>query len=405
MHEGTAPADQSAPSSAAASAPAYDLDALGPEQLRARRTVKWTRFAPDVLPMFVAEMDYPTAPEIMAALHRWVDSEGFGYPMGAQVTGLADATAGFLDRRFGWPVDPADVMDVPDVMRGMLVGVELLTAPGDPVIVTTPVYMPFFEVLDFAGRPQVRVPLRDDGTRWGLDLDAIEAAFAAGARAILLCHPHNPNGTEFTTTELLALADIVERHGARVISDEIHAPLVFDGVHRPYAALSPATAAHGFTVIAASKAWNIPGLKCAQIVTSNAADRERVRTCPEMLRYGTAQIGYAGSVAAYAEGEPWLDAVLAKLDAHRRIVVDRVAGWDGVTTRLNEATYLQWLDFTDLALTEEPAAWLAREAKVMLNTGTTFGAAPHRFARLNFATTSALLDEGLARIEEALSRR
>ncbi len=384
---------------------AYDLDVLTPEQLRARGTVKWTRFPSDILPMFVAEMDYPTAPEIMAALHRWVDREAFGYPMGAQITGLAEATAEFAANHYGWPVDPADVLDVPDVMRGMLVAIETFTAPGDRVILTTPVYMPFFEVLDFAGREQVRIPLIEQDGIPTLDLDAIDAAFAGGATAILLSHPHNPNGTEFAAEILLGLAEIADRHGARVISDEIHGPLVFDRRHRPYAALSEAAATHGITVTAASKAWNIPGLKCAQIITSNPADRARIAATPEMLRYGTAQVGYAGTVAAYREGGPWLEAVLAKLDAHRRLVVDAVAQWPGVRTRLNDATYLQWLDFTDLELTEEPSHWLAREARVMLNVGTTFGAEPFRCARLNFATTTALLHDGLKRIGEVITRR
>lgn len=396
--------------------PVPDLDALTPQVLRARRTVKWTRFPPDILPMFVAEMDYPTAAPIMAALHEWVDKETFGYPMGAQVTGLADATAGFMARRFGWQVDPADVTDVPDVMRGVLVGLELFSEPGDRVIIPTPVYLPFFEVCDFARREQVRVPLVEHAGIPTLDLDRIEAELAAGARIVLLCHPHNPVGTAFAPEVLRELAVLVDRYGARVVSDEIHGPLVFGRRHLPYAASSELAAGHTLTVTAASKAWNIPGLKCAQLITSNAADRELVANTPEMLRYGTAQLGYVGSVAAYTQGEEWLDAVLATLDRHRHTVAETVATWPGVRTRLNDATYLQWLDFTELftrllperrgggPVAEEPHAWLAREAKVMLNNGATFGAPAHRFARLNFATTNALLADGLGRIGAAIDR-
>lgn len=237
-----------------------DLTALTPPQLQARRTMKWTTYPPDVLALWVAEMDYPTAEPVMAAIRAAVAAETFGYPMNPAASGLPEAYAGWALRRYGMTVDPADVHVVADVMHGVRLALEYFTAPDDAVIITTPVYMPFFDIVDLARRPQVHVPMTTgpDG-RAALDLDRINAAFAAGARTLLLCSPYNPLGRAFSHAELAALAEVVDRHGGRVVSDEIHAPLVHDDrPHVPYASVSAAAAAHTLTVVAASKAWTSP---------------------------------------------------------------------------------------------------------------------------------------------------
>jgi cystathionine beta-lyase len=188
-----------------------------------------------------------------------------------------------------------------------------------------------------------------------------------------------------------------------VVSDEIHAPLVFERPHIPYAACSPAAAAHAITVVSASKAWNLPGLKCAQVITSNA-DTAAWRAIPMWETLGVSTLGMEASIAAYRDGEEWLDEVRGELSVCRDVVTAAVARWPGVSTVANEGTYLQWLDFGELGLEVEPADWLLEEARVAVNAGVPFGGEPRRFARLNFATTRRLLDEGLGRIERALTR-
>lgn len=386
---------------------AVDLDALTPSQLRARRTMKWTLCPDDALPLWVAEMDYPTAEPIMSALRAAVEAQSFGYPISAGESGLAAATADWSAGRYGWAIDPADVHVVADVMHGVRLALTHLTAPGDPVILTTPVYMPFFDIVELSGRPQVHVPMATDANgRAGFDLDAIDAAFRAGARTLLLCSPYNPLGRAFTTPELLALAEVVDRYGGRVVADEIHAPLVHgDRTHTPYAALSETTASHTITVASASKAWNLPGLKCAQVITSNAADRAAWHAIPIWDQVGVSTVGMAAAVAAYRDGGPWLSHVLAHLAGNQALLADAVAQWPGVRLGGLEATYLAWLDLTALALEEEPATWLLREAKVMLNPGVPFRAEPLRFVRLNYATTRPILGDALSRLDEVIGSR
>jgi cystathionine beta-lyase len=388
-----------------ASEPAYPhLHAPTPEQLRARRTVKWTHFPPDVLPMWVAEMDFPLAAPVRDAVEAAVRAESFGYPAPAVMAELAEAVARRQRAEHGWDVDPHHVFVVGDVMHGVELAVECFSEPDDPVVILTPAYPPFFEVVALTGRPQVRLPMIWDAARWTIDLDRLDSALAAGARTVLLCNPHNPLGRVLTRDELLGLAAVVGRHGARVVADEIHSPLALERPHLPYAALSPETAAHAITLVSASKAWNLPGLKCAQVIASTARDAARWRRVPFWRTVGVSTLGIEANLAAYRDGPPWLAEVVATLLEHRTVVADAVAGMPGVHTVANEGTYLQWLDFTDLRLDVEPARWLLHEARVALNEGPTFGAAPHRFARLNFATPRPLLLDGLARIDAAVRR-
>jgi cystathionine beta-lyase len=384
-----------------------NLDALTPSQLRARRTMKWTLCPDDALPLWVAEMDYPTAEPVMAALRAAVDAQSFGYPISARDSGLAEATAAWSAQRYDWPIEPADVHVVADVMHGVRLALTYLTAPAEPVILTTPVYMPFFDIVELSARPQVHVPMTTDADgRAALDLDAIGAAFRAGARTLLLCSPYNPLGRAFTPSELLALAAVVDRYGGRVVADEIHAPLVHGGqAHTPYAALSETTASHTITVVSASKAWNLPGLKCAQVITSNAEDRAAWHAIPIWDQVGVSTLGMAAAVAAYRHGEPWLAEVLAHLSGNQALLTEAVTRWPGVRLGGLEATYLAWLDLTALALEEEPATWLLREAKVMLNPGVPFRAEPLRFVRLNYATTRPILSEALSRLDGVIGPR
>ncbi len=376
------------------------------EQLRARRTMKWTAYPDDVLPMWVAEMDFPVCREVASAIERACGAETFGYPSRVAVRELGAAFADWQARHTGWAVAPERVNDVGDVMHGVSLAIRHWSSPGEAVVIPSPVYMPFFEVVELTGRPQVRVPMGWDGERWVLDLDGIDTALAAGARTVLISNPHNPLGRVFERAELAALADVVERHGARVVSDEIHGPLTLDGrPFVPYAAVSDHAAAHSITVTSASKSWNLPGLKCAQLVTHTDADQQRLDALSFWERVGVSTLGIEANLAAYRHGDEWLGEVRETLAEHRDLVAAAVADWPGARTVANEGTYLQWLDFGELGLDEEPATWLLREAKVALNAGAPFGGAEHRFARLNFATTRPLLEEGISRIGRAVRAR
>jgi cystathionine beta-lyase len=382
---------------------ALDLDALTPRELRARRSLKWNRYPEDVLPLWVAEMDYPTAAPIKARLRRAVAVENFGYPLDAQASGLADAVVHHQKGQYGWAVDPSGVHAIADVMHGVSLAIKYFSRPADLVVIPTPLYMPFFEVVQLTGRPQVHVPMVWDDRRWTLDLGSIDAALSVGARTVVLCNPHNPLGRVFARVELMGLADIVHRHGARVISDEVHAPLAFDRVHVPYASLDDRTAGHTITVTSASKAWNLPGLRCAQAITSNPADTAAWARIPLWETIGVATMGLEASLAAYEQGGEWLAQVTEKLDVHRSLVADALSGMPGVRHVPNEGTYLAWLDCRELGLPGEPAGWFLEHAKVALSPGRPFrGPAGH--ARLNFATTTPILEQALERMATAVSR-
>ncbi len=282
-----------------------DFDAVDLERLRRRRTVKWSLYGPDVLAAWVAEMDFDVAPVVRAAINDAVDREDFGY-VAADLTDLTTACAAFHAERYGWRVSPARIFPVADVLTGIRAALDALVEAGAPVVVPTPAYPPFFEVIELTGRPPVAAPMVLEGGRDALDLDAIDRALAAGARAVLLCNPHNPTGRVFTLAELTALAEVADRHGARVVADEVHAPLVYPGAqHVPYATVSDAAAEHGITITSASKAFNLAGLKCAQVIASNHHDATRWRALRVFEVAGATPIGIAASTAAYRDGDAW----------------------------------------------------------------------------------------------------
>ena len=377
-----------------------DVDA----QLR-RRTLKWSMHGPDVLAAWVAEMDFAAAPVVRDALADAVEREQFGYPCDDEDTGLPEAVAGWMAHRHGWTIDPASVHSVPDVVRGVRLAVEFFTEPGSAVVVPTPAYAPFFRVPGMAGRTLVDVASINEGGRYRLDLDGIDDAFDAGAGSIILCHPYNPVGTCFAPAELEALAQVVERHGARVVSDEIHAPLVFrGGVHVPYASLSATTAEHTLTLTSATKAWNVPGLKCAVAITSNDADEKTWLTmAPEA--HGASTLGMVASIAAFTAGEPWLDAALAYLDDTRTWLSGELAEHlPSIGYQPPEATYLAWLDCRPLELSTAPGRFFLEHAGVALNEGSSFGPAGEGFVRLNLATSRSVLQRIVRQMGEVVVR-
>lgn len=379
------------------------FDSLTDERLRARNTIKWNHYDPDVLPLWIAEMDFPTAPPVLEALRACVADEEFGYPaLGSDALPLA--TTRWCQQRYGWAPRPEWVRTVPDVLKGMEVVIAFLTRPESPVVLPVPAYMPFFDLLQVSGRQRVEIPmLQQDSGRYVIDLDALDAAFARGAGSLILCNPNNPLGTAFTASEISAIIDIAARHGARVIADEIHAPLVYEGRHVPAASVSDAAADTVVTLMSASKGWNLPGLMCAQVILSNQRDVDAWRKINMLHIMGAATAGIRANIAAYTHGADWLDGLLPYLRANRDHVSHVLpAAVPGLRVNRPEATYLAWVDFRELKLPTEPADFLLANARVALSPGIPFGAGPG-FARLNFGTTRAILDRAIDAMASALN--
>lgn len=374
-----------------------DFD-LTDDELRATGSVKWTWAPADVLPAWVAELDVRPCPVVTGALADALARGSIGYPAADAHYGLSEATAAFVLRRFGHTIDPALVLSCGDVMAGIRLVLQTLCEAA-PVVVPVPAYPPFLDVVGLDGRQLVTVPLTRDGDRSVLDVKAIGAELAAGARTVLLALPHNPVGRAYSTTELQDLRDVVERYGARVISDEIHAPLALPGTsHVPYASIE-GTAEHVTTVLGASKAWNFPGLKCAQVIAGNARDRATLDGVPHVANQGTSPLGLVATVAAYAEGEPWLDALLDHLASQRRLFGELLAEHlPQVSWTPPEATYLAWVDARATGLRDPAAAALGR-GRVMVSRGATFGPGYDGFVRVNLGTSA----ERLRRIVERLA--
>ncbi len=369
--------------------------------LRARGGLKWTYHPPDVLAAWVAEMDYGLAPPIAASLHAAVDrgDTGYFYPSAERRTALA--ACGFWTDRFGWDVSPERVFAAPDVVEGIRRAIVHLTAPGSPVVLHTPVYYPFFSMVERAGRQIVEVACRpgSDG-RYRLDIDAIHEALAGGAGSVVLCNPWNPTGRSFTVEEIAEVAEVASKHSARLIVDEVHAPLTRSDVdHAVAATLAPDTVV---TVTSASKAWNLPGLKCAQVVLTNDDDVAVWSDYYTPEKVGVGTFGLIANAAAYTEGRAWLDDVLGRLDANQQLLGELLdSHLPDVAYSPPQATYLAWLGFRSYRL-DDPAGYLLDHARVALTGGGPFGSDASGYARLNFATTPQILTEIVERIAATL---
>lgn len=375
------------------------LEALPLETLQRRSSTKWRTYGSDVLPLFVAETDFPLAPLITSALRTAVELGDTGYT--PPDPGVRDAFASFAVRRFDWVVDADRVRTTGDVMMGVVEILRAVTAPGDAVVITPPVYPPFTMTVEEAGCRVAPVPLRDTGAAWELDLDGIDAALADGARAVLLCNPHNPTGTVHSRETLAALARIAARHGAAVISDEIHAPLVYDdATFTPFLASSAEAAAVGYTVTSPSKAFNLAGLKCAVMVTGDERTAAVVRGLPSEVEWRTGLFGAIASVAALdAASDEWLDALRARLDLNRRLLADLLAAHlPRARYRVPDAGYLAWVDLSAYGWGDDPATRILAEARVAVHHGPQFGPQGAGHVRVNFGCGPEVLTEAIARI-------
>jgi cystathionine beta-lyase len=377
-----------------------ELTELPLERLRLRRSAKWARYPAEVLPAWVAEMDFPLAERVRTALAEAVelDDTGYAWPQGL---GLAEAFAGFAAERLGWEVEPERVVPSSDVVGALAAVLREIAEPDDGVVINTPVYHPFFELIAELGCDLVEAPLVEGQ----LNPEAVERAFATGARALILCSPHNPAGTVPSREQLKALAAAAARHGAWVLADEIHAPLTLPGAeHVPFLTVSEEAAEHGIAFCSASKTFNLAGLGCAQIVTASERAAAVIERLPFLATH-CGQLGAIASVAAFRDGGGWLDDVIAVLDHNRSLLGELLAErLPEVGYTAPQAGYLAWLDLRALDLGEDPSETLLERGRVALNPGPSFGPQGAGFARLNFGTSPALLEEAVTRIAKAAGR-
>lgn len=390
------------------------LEELTLEQLQLRTSMKWRAHPADVLPLWVAEMDVNLAPTIAEALRRAIGNGDTGYPCG---TALAEAVSEFAARHWQWhDLEVGRSALVPDVMLGIVEVLRLVTERGDAVVVNPPVYAPFYAFVAHDGRRVIEAPLAEGR----IDLNALEEAFSraragGGKVAYLLCNPHNPTGSVHTPEELHEVAALARRFGVRVVSDEIHAPVILPGSRfTPF--LTVPAAENAFALTSASKAWNLSGLKAAVAIAGPeaAADLNRM---PEEVSHGASHLGVIAHAEAFRSGGEWLDATLRGLDENRALLGELVAEHlPGVKYQWPQGTYLAWLDCQQLGFDEEvtdglavvadlsgPARWFLDHARVALSSGHVFGTGGAGHVRLNFATSRAILIEAVSRMGRALA--
>lgn len=378
-------------------------DDLTVEDLTGVLGMKWNKF-PDCIGAFVAEMDFRTAPSVIETLQEVVRAGFFGYLPEQRAEELSAAVARWYAGTAGWEVPAEHIFALPDVIKGLEVTLTHFAPKGGKVIVPTPAYMPFLFVPELHDREIVQVPMREDNGVYTYDLDAIDRAFADGGEVLIVCNPHNPVGRVLTRDEMVAISEVVERHGGRVFSDEIHAPLVYEGRrHIPYASISEVAASHTVTAIAASKAWNLAGLKCAQIVFSNDADVETWKNGASWAGHGASSLGVVASTAAWDTGQEWLSEIMGYLDGNRRLLSDLVAELlPGVRYTPPEGTYLAWLDFRDTPLDGDLAEFFRENAKVATVDGGACGEVGERFVRFNLAMPRPLLERSVRQMADAI---
>jgi cystathionine beta-lyase len=366
-------------------------------RLRQRTSAKWRAHPADVLPAFVAEMDFDLAAPIKQAVTDALAAGDCGY---AHKGALGDAYAAFAADRLGWDVDPGRVYPIPDVMTGLAEVIEAITPPGSGIVVNPPVYPPFRFRFGFYGRRIIDAPLtRDETGRYDLDPAAIEAALSQpGAAAYVLCSPHNPTGNVWSARQLEMVADLCQRHGAALLVDEIHAPLVLPGARFvPFGSLRHEMAGHAFVFTSASKGWNIPGLKCGLAIAGSDRGAALLEERWEALL--AAHLGVLASVAAFTEGLPWLDAVLHQLDQNRALLADLLRErLPAVGYAQPQASFLAWLDCRALGLGDDPATAFLDKGQIAVSRGPAFGSQGSGFVRLNIGTSPKLIAEAVRRM-------
>ena len=365
---------------------------------------KWGRYDEDVLPLWVADMDFVSPEPVIWALLERVNHGVFGY--GMEPPELREVVVDRLERLYGWRVSPEALVLLPGVVTGFNLACRAVTSPGDGVLVQTPVYPPILRAYANAGltRDEMELARQADG-RYIVDFDAFEAAITDRTCVFILCNPHNPVGRVFQRDELERMAEICLRHDIVICSDEIHCDLLFSGSrHLPIASLDPEIAERTITLLAPSKTYNIAGLKSSVAIVPNAKHRKKLNAAKMGLVPGVNVMGYTAALAAYRDGQSWLEQVLRYLEANRDFVLEYVeTHLPGISTGKPEGTYLAWLDCRQSGIQGNPHEFFLQKARVALNDGKAFGRGGEGFVRLSFGCRRSTLVEALDRMKDALA--
>ena len=375
------------------------------EAMREKNCMKWTYYEGNVLPLWVADMDFPPAEVITQALAERARNGNLGYPSGYATgePGLREALAAWLGARHNWKLDEGDITPVHGIVPGLYLGALTCASAGEGVLLQTPIYPPFISAVRDTGRALQYSPLVWSGARWEMDLAGLEAAITPATRLLMICNPHNPTGRVFERSELEALAEIVLRHRLWVVSDELHSDLVYPGQqHLPFASLGDEIAQRTITLLGPTKTFNIAGLKIGFMITQNAALRDRLKRAGVGLVTPPNVMAQTAAKAAYEQGGAWLSGTLEYLQRNR----DRVTAFaetylPGARYQAPEGTYLAWLELNTLGLGDGLYEKLLA-CGVGLNEGPPYGPGGEGFARLNFATSAAIVEEALARLKTGL---
>ncbi|MDE2409747.1 MAG: aminotransferase class I/II-fold pyridoxal phosphate-dependent enzyme [Actinomycetales bacterium] len=368
------------------------------DELHLRHSSKWRRFSPDVLPMHVAEMDYEIAPQIKGLLIDFVQRSDLGYL--GPIPEVAEAFVGFATRHWNWTPDPKQIRIATDVSVGAVEVMRRLTTPGERVLINSPVYSAFYGWIREVGCEVADVPLVPDLETWRLDIPGIEAAFASGVKFYLFCSPHNPMGRVHDRTELEAIADLALKYGVTVISDEIHAPLTYaDQVFTPWLAVSDAARETGIVVTAASKSFNLAGLKASIIITQSATMASRLSVVPPDLHWRSSLLGGFAMAEAFSNCDDWLAQAVAANRAGRDLLTRLMSELlPEVPYWVAQGGYLAWLDVSSLGLGENPANRILEEKRISLVPGVDHGPEYGQYVRINFATSLESIERTVAAI-------
>ena len=382
----------------------YDFDRI--IDRRGTESNKWHKYPPDVLPLWVADMDFASPEPVIRALRERVEHGVFGY--GVEQPEFHQVMHDRFLKRYGWKVEPEAMVLMPGVTPGNNTACRAFGGPGDGIVMQLPVYPPILRLPDNVGMSRDAASLvRESDGRYTIDFDAFERAITPRTRMFVLCNPHNPVGRVFTREELLRIAEICLRHNLIICADEVHGDLIYTGhSHVPIASLDPAIEARTITLLAPSKTFNLAGLKTSMAVIPNHALREKFMAARvDMVQTGNI-LGYTAMLAAYRDGQPWLDELLRYLESNRDFLVKHVrSNFPGIEMGVPEGTYLAWLDCRRAGIPRnDPFTFFLESGRVAFNDGTTFGPGGEGFVRLNFGCPRSLLVQGLERMSAALAR-
>jgi cystathionine beta-lyase len=371
-------------------------------ELQTHTSAKWRDFPSDVLPLHVAEMDFPVAEPIRNKLIEMISHSDLGY-LGS-IPELGTGFQKFAAQRWGWNVDPLQVRAATDVGVAVVEIVRAFANPGDSILISSPVYHNFYSWINETKLNLVDVPFERTGDEsknpWQINWEGIEKAYQSGLKIHLLCSPHNPLGRIYSEEELLRIVALAKSHNVLVISNELHAPLTFKGEKfTPILSLGSDAQSLSIVVTAASKGWNIAGLKCALIITQNEALNTKLAAMPPAVHWRSSILGGFATAVAFSDGQPWLDEAIIALDHNRKMLQDLLtAKLPSVRYHIPQASYLGWLDLEALNLGENPSEKLLEKGKVAFNSGQSFSKQCSQYVRLNFATSPTIIAEAIDRI-------